>query len=91
VLSFSLLEGAHAEHRGGLLGDVVISVETAARQAAERRRGLDDELTRLMVHGLCHVLGHDHEADEEARVMAAEERRVRAAIRASEAGASARR
>ncbi len=87
VLSFSLLEGDDSEHRGALLGDIVISVETAARQAAERRRGLDDELTRLMVHGLCHLVGHDHELDDEARVMAAEERRLRRAIRESEAGA----
>ena len=70
VLSFSLVEGDFSEHRGGLLGDVVISIETAARQAAERRRGLDDELARLMVHGLLHLVGHDHEDDAEARVMA---------------------
>jgi len=84
VLSFSLLEGDDAEHRGALLGDVVISVETAARQAAARRRGLDDELARLMVHGLCHLVGHDHERDDEARAMAAEERRLRRAIREAE-------
>jgi probable rRNA maturation factor len=88
VLSFSLVEGDFSEHRGGLLGDVVISVETAARQAAERRRGLDDELARLLVHGLLHLVGHDHEADDEARAMAAEERRLRRAIR--EAGARSR-
>jgi probable rRNA maturation factor len=87
VLSFSLVEGDFAEHRAGLLGDVVISVETAARQAAERRRGLDDELARLMVHGLLHLVGHDHEADDEARVMTAEERRVRRAVREAETGA----
>jgi rRNA maturation RNase YbeY len=81
VLSFSLVEGDFSQHRGGLLGDVVISVETAARQAAERRRGLDDELARLLVHGLLHLVGHDHEADDEARAMAAEERRLRRAIR----------
>jgi probable rRNA maturation factor len=86
VLSFSLLEGDDAEHRGRLLGDVVISVETAARQAAERHRGLDDELARLLVHGLCHLVGHDHERDDEARLMAAEERRLRRAIRDAEAG-----
>lgn len=81
VLSFSLVEGDFSEHRGGLLGDVVISVETAARQAAERHRGLDDELARLLVHGLLHLVGHDHEADDEARAMAAEERRLRRAMR----------
>ena len=84
VLSFSLVEGEAADHRGAMLGDVVISVETAARQAAERRRGLDDELCRLMVHGLLHLVGHDHERDDEAKAMAAEERRLRRAIRDAE-------
>lgn len=76
VLSFSLVEGDFADHRGGMLGDVVISVETAAAQARERRRGLDDTVAKLLVHGVLHLIGHDHEEDEEARVMAAEERRV---------------
>lgn len=76
VLSFSLLEGEGRAHRGSLLGDVIISVETAAAQAARRRRGLDDEVQRLLIHGLLHVLGHDHEDDDEARVMQAEERRL---------------
>ncbi len=76
VLSFSLLEGAGSAHRGELLGDVVISVETAARQAAARHRSLDDEVLRLLVHGLLHVLGHDHEQEDEASVMRAEQRRL---------------
>ena len=42
VLSFSLVEGDYSDHRGTMLGDVVISVETAARQAAERHRSLDE-------------------------------------------------
>jgi rRNA maturation RNase YbeY len=76
VLSFSLVEGAHAEFRGALLGDVVIDVEQAARQARRARRTLDDELAKLMIHGVLHLLGHDHEVDPEARRMRAEERRV---------------
>ena len=76
VLSFSLVEGDFADHRGSMLGDVVISVETAAAQASERHRGLDETVTRLLVHGVLHLIGHDHEDDDEARVMAAEERRV---------------
>ncbi len=76
VLSFSMLEGEGERHRGGMLGDVVISIETAAAQAAARRRGLDDEVTRLLVHGLLHLIGHDHEVDSEARVMEAEQRRL---------------
>lgn len=76
VLSFSLVEGDFADHRGGLLGDVVISVETAAAQAAERRRGLNEIIARLLVHGVLHLVGHDHEEELQAREMAAEERRV---------------
>ena len=63
VLSFSLLEGEHVRYRGRLLGDVVIGLETAARQASESGRVLDDEIARLLVHGVLHLLGHDHEAD----------------------------
>jgi probable rRNA maturation factor len=70
VLSFSLLEGEHASHRGALLGDVVISIETAAAQAAERHRSIDEEVAKLLIHGILHLAGYDHErgADEE-RVM----------------------
>jgi rRNA maturation RNase YbeY len=82
VLSFSLAFGAHAEFRGALLGDVVIDVEQAARQARRARRTLDDELAKLMIHGVLHLLGHDHEADAEARRMRAEERRVWQVVRA---------
>lgn len=59
-----------------LLGDVVISIESAARQARRGRRTLDDECLRLLIHGVLHLLGHDHERDEEARRMRAEERRL---------------
>ena len=76
VLSFSLLEGAHSERRGELLGDVVISLETAARQARRGARGLDEEVLRLLIHGALHLLGHDHEAPGEAKRMRAEERRL---------------
>jgi rRNA maturation RNase YbeY len=76
VLSFSLLEGAGAEFRGGLLGDVVIGVEVAARQARRAGRSLDDEVARLVIHGVLHLLGWDHERDAEARAMRAQERRL---------------
>jgi rRNA maturation RNase YbeY len=82
VLSFSLLEGAHSEYRGALLGDVVIDVEQAARQARRARRALDDELAKLTIHGVLHLLGHDHEAADEALRMRAEERRLWRAVRA---------
>jgi probable rRNA maturation factor len=76
VLSFSLLDGAHANRRGDLLGDVVVSLETAQRQARRGRRRLEDEVLRLLIHGTLHLLGHDHECEAEARVMRAEERRL---------------
>lgn len=76
VLSFTL-DGAGAEH---LLGDVVISVDAARRQAAAYRAPLQRELYRLLIHGLLHVLGHDHERATERRVMEREERRLAGAI-----------
>jgi len=80
VLSFPL--AAAVDPRGGerLLGDVVISVETARRQAADYDATLEAELKRLLVHGVLHVLGHDHEQAGERKRMRAEERRVAAAI-----------
>jgi rRNA maturation RNase YbeY len=76
VLSFSLREGPHACHRHELLGDVVIGVRRAAHQAGRRGRGLDDEVARLLVHGVLHLLGHDHEQEVEAREMRRLERRL---------------
>ena len=76
VLSFSLVEGDHAERRGALLGDVVVSLDTAAAQARRARRSLDDEVVRLLIHGTLHLLGHDHVRADEARRMRAEERRL---------------
>lgn len=84
VLSFSLLDGVHTERRGKLLGDVVIGLETAARQARRAGRRLDDEVAKLLVHGVLHLLGHDHERAEEARAMRSEERRILRALRSCE-------
>ena len=81
VLSFSLLEGDHSEHRGKLLGDVVIGIETAARQARAAHRSLDEVVARLLIHGILHLLGWDHEETAEAKLMRAEERRLWRAIR----------
>lgn len=76
VLSFSLVEGPAAEHRGRLLGDVVIGIETARRQARDAHRGLDHEVARLLIHGVLHLLGHAHAEPAEAKAMRAEERRI---------------
>jgi rRNA maturation RNase YbeY len=81
VLSFSQVEGP-GPAPSGLLGDVVISVDTARRQAAERAAPLGREGERLLVHGLLHLLGYDHErSPAEARRMQRRERTLRAWLR----------
>lgn len=59
VLSFPQMEGD--EFISHMLGDVVISVETAKRQAVEHQFSLEQELVLLLLHGLLHLLGYDHE------------------------------
>jgi probable rRNA maturation factor len=54
-------------------GEILISVETAARQAAAAGHSLAEEVSVLVIHGLCHILGMDHEDDSEAAAMAAVE------------------
>ncbi len=76
VLSFSLREGRHARHRGALLGDVVIAVGVARRQAEAHGHALEAECLRLLIHGVLHLLGYDHARAEEARVMRTLERRL---------------
>jgi len=56
-----------------LLGDVVICPAVAEAQAPTHAGNLDDELALLLVHGILHVLGHDHAEDEEAAVLRARE------------------
>ena len=80
VLAFAMRE-ARAPHvsrlRGGQLGDVVISVPTALRQARSGRRSVDEEVAALLVHGMLHLCGYDHERSEaEARRMHRRERMV---------------
>ncbi len=59
VLSFPMEEEI-------MLGDIVISIETAKRQAEERDIMLDREAAFLFIHGLLHLLGYDHEIDKQA-------------------------
>jgi probable rRNA maturation factor len=94
VLSFPLEEGAaedgepfpappDAAEAGAPreLGDIAISVESAARQAEAAGRPLVRELRHLALHGLLHVLGHDHESPaEERELRALEERYLGAGI-----------
>jgi len=79
VLSFSQLEGETlAPPPTGALeaGDVVISLDTARRQAAELGHALEYELALLAAHGGLHLLGYDHQADEDAALINALTRQV---------------
>jgi probable rRNA maturation factor len=69
-----------------VLGDVVVSMDTAARQASEQGHPLATELRVLLAHGLCHLLGHDHHEPAETAAMRAEEARLLAALGESTAG-----
>jgi probable rRNA maturation factor len=53
------------------LGDIALAFETVAREAAEEHKSLEDHIAHLIVHGTLHLLGHDHEVDEEAEAMEA--------------------
>ena len=54
-----------------LLGDVIISVEQARRQAKERNHSLKSEMVTLLIHGIVHLLGYDHERSrQQAKIMA---------------------
>mgnify|MGYP001314494760 CR=1 FL=1 len=80
VLAFAQREGEFAFLDDHLLGDVIISLETAQRQADERGHSLLLELEILLVHGTLHLLGYDHVEDDDAEIMEAEEGRVREQI-----------
>jgi probable rRNA maturation factor len=82
VLSFPIDEelGESAPPDAGavpvLLGDIIICPEVARRNAPEHAGTYDDELALLLVHGILHLLGMDHELDDEAEVMEAKEREL---------------
>lgn len=78
VLSFALDEDDEdepelLEGQLHLLGDIIISAETATRQAEEFGHGLEREIVYLAVHGLLHLLGYDHMVEEDKVIMRAKE------------------
>jgi len=81
VLAFAMQEGERLVAAGPLLlGDVVISLPTADRQARERGRRLRREVVELLAHGLLHLLGFDHVSrDQERRMFARTDMMVAAA------------
>jgi probable rRNA maturation factor len=76
VLAFSQREGELADGPGALLGDVIVSVPTALRQARSRNVDLTSELTMLLAHGLLHLVGWDHDTPAKDRKMRRETARL---------------
>ena len=71
VIAFSMTEGEFGNINPDLLGDIIISVETASRDALSANIEFEEELDYLMIHGILHLLGYDHETSE------AEEKRMK--------------
>jgi probable rRNA maturation factor len=69
VLSFPAPPSSSAGPRH--LGEIALAFETVAREAASERRSLADHAAHLLVHGVLHLLGHDHEDDRAAEAMEA--------------------
>ena len=77
VIAFPMREGVFAEINPDLLGDVVISLETAKKEGLAAGMSMKDRLGELMIHGILHLFGYDHETSEtEARRMEAKSREL---------------
>lgn len=69
VLSFSALEKEHVIAEGDNLGDILMAVETLEEEAKEQGKSFKDHYIHLVVHGLLHLIGYDHQSDVEADEM----------------------
>ena len=74
VLSFPAFPFPKGGPLPPMLGDIVLAFETVAREAALEDKPVENHITHLVIHGLLHLLGHDHETDAEAEEMEAIER-----------------
>ena len=75
-------EGEFSDLSPHLLGDVVISTDTAAREAQMAARSMEQRIEELLVHGILHLMGYDHETSEDdARVMEDKSRELMELIR----------
>ncbi|MCZ8545700.1 rRNA maturation RNase YbeY [Mesorhizobium qingshengii] len=74
VLSFPAFPFPKGGPLPPMLGDIVLAAETVAREAALEEKPLENHISHLVIHGLLHLLGYDHETDAEAEEMEAIER-----------------
>lgn len=88
VLAFPM-SGDSPDVGSGMLGDIVISVDTALRESAEIAETVEETVCRLLIHGLLHLLGYDHERSEkDEKTMSREEARLGMIIRREMYGAT---
>jgi len=80
VLSFPAFPMAPGDPLPPMLGDIVLAYETVVREAELEGKPLENHITHLIIHGLLHLLGYDHETDEEAEEMEALERQALARL-----------
>jgi len=76
VLSFPAFEIASGDALPPMLGDVILAHETVSREAALEDKPFEHHLAHLLVHGLLHLLGYDHENDADADEMEGLERKI---------------
>lgn len=76
VLAFSMHEGRFPKVHPEILGDVVISLETASRQAKRYKHSLDKEIALLVVHGILHLLDYDHLKKKDEELMRRKEKEI---------------
>lgn len=76
VLSFPAFPVRAGAPLPPLLGDIVLARETVTREAREEGKAFADHLSHLVLHGLLHLVGYDHETDDEAEAMESAERRI---------------
>ncbi len=74
VIAFSMNEGEFGDVNPYILGDIVISTETALRDAKAGDLSLEDEIDYLIIHGILHLLGYDHELPGDAEEMKEKEK-----------------
>ena len=91
VMAFPMREGPDAEMSPYLLGDVVISLDTAAREAKEARISLWRRFVELLIHGILHLFGHDHATADETALMEAEAARLAALMEGEADGQTCRK
>ena len=79
-MTFSLNEGdlkfPELDENNLLVGDIIISVETAQRQAYNLNHNLEKELMMLLIHGLLHLIGYDHEEDRDNKIIKVKENEI---------------